>query len=137
MTLATRRFLSIDPQIEYELPPAQFLGLVHDGLVAYDRTTGSEGLRLVPDLALALPAPAAGGRTYAFRLRPELRYSDGRPVLASDFARAMVRLFRVSSPGAGFFTAVAGGQGCVRRPPTCSLAQGVRADARPARSCST
>jgi YVTN family beta-propeller protein len=128
VTLATRRFLSIDPQIDYELPPAQFLGLVHDGLVGYDRTTGAEGLRLVPDLALALPAPAAGGRTYAFRLRPGLRYSDGRPVLASDFARAMVRLFRVSSPGAGFFTGVAGGRACARRPATCSLAKGVRAD---------
>jgi YVTN family beta-propeller protein len=128
VTLASRRFSSVDPQIEYEMPAAQFLGLIYDGLVAYDHTTGAEGLRLVPDLAMSLPSPADGGRTYTFRLRPGLRYSDGRPVLASDFARGMSRLFRVSSPGAGFFTSLAGGRACARRPAACSLARGVRAD---------
>ena len=47
-------------------------------MVAWDHTEGPDGLELVPDLALKLPVPADDGRTYGFRLRPAIRYSDGR-----------------------------------------------------------
>src|SRR5262249_25338903 len=58
------RFGSIDPQIENQAPPAEFLGLVDDSLVAYDHTSGVEGLRLVPDLAVAIPQDTEGDRTF-------------------------------------------------------------------------
>ena len=41
--------------------------------------------------------------TYAFRIRPGIRYSDGQPLRAGDFRRAIERLFRVQSPGACYF----------------------------------
>ena len=59
--------------------PPQLHGLAYDALVAFNHTGGPRGLQLVPDLALALPTPSDGGRTYAFRLRAGIRYSDGRP----------------------------------------------------------
>jgi DNA-binding SARP family transcriptional activator/ABC-type transport system substrate-binding protein len=126
--LDSRRFGSIDPQIENEAPPAEFLGLVNDGLVAYDHTAGPEGLHLVPDLALAIPEAADGGRTFTFRLRPRIRYSTGRPVHASDFARGMKRLFRIHSPGRAFFDRLLGARSCAAHPARCQLSSGVVAD---------
>jgi YVTN family beta-propeller protein len=126
--LDSRRFGSIDPQIENEAPPAEFLGLVNDGLVAYDHTAGPEGLHLVPDLALAIPEAGDGGRTFTFRLRPRLRYSTGRLLQASDFVRGMQRLFRIHSPGATFFERLLGARSCTAHPARCQLSSGVIAD---------
>jgi len=66
--------------------PANVLGLSYDGLLAFSKSPSDPG-RLVPDLALAIPAPQDGGLTYTFRLRPGLRYWNGAPVRASDFMR--------------------------------------------------
>jgi peptide/nickel transport system substrate-binding protein len=126
--LDSRRFGSIDPQIENEAPPAEFLGLVNDGLVAYDHTAGPEGLHLVPDLALAIPEAVDGGRTFTFRLRPRIRYSTGRLVHASDFVRGMQRLFRIHSPGTAFFDRLLGARSCAAHPAGCQLSSGVIAD---------
>jgi len=82
----------------------------------------------VPDLALSVPQPTNGGRTYLFRLRPGIRYSDGHVVRASDFVRAAVRVYRIRSPGAPFFAELVGGRACLARPATCRLHQGVVAD---------
>jgi Bacterial extracellular solute-binding proteins, family 5 Middle len=88
--------------------PPQLHGLAYDALVAFDHTGGPQGLRLVPDLALALPTPSDGGRTYAFRLRAGIRYSDGRPLRAGDVRRAFERLYRLSSPITSHVGAIAG-----------------------------
>jgi DNA-binding SARP family transcriptional activator/ABC-type transport system substrate-binding protein len=121
------RFRSIDPQIDNEAPPAEFLGLVNDTLVAYDHTSGPEGLQLVPDLALAIPQETDGGRSYSFTLRKE-RYSTGRKLEATDFVRSMERLFRIGSPGAETFDHVVGARACMAHPTRCRLASGVIAD---------
>ena len=76
--LGLRRFFSIDPQVDDEATAPEYLGLAYDGLVAYDHAAGSNGLQLVPDLALGLPAPTDSGRTYVFQLRPGIRYWHGR-----------------------------------------------------------
>src|SRR5262249_40152492 len=71
--------------------------------------------------------PSDGGRTYTFRLR-RVSYSTGRPVLASDFVRGMQRLFRIHSPGAGFFDDLVGARPCIAHPARCRLPSGVIAD---------
>jgi YVTN family beta-propeller protein len=117
---------SIDPafnQVNY--PPPQFIGLANDTLVTFEHAAGPDGLQLVPDLALALPTPTHAGRMYAFRLRPGIRYSDGRPLRASDFRRGIERLFRVHSPGANNFTSIVGARRCARHPRSCDLSDGV------------
>jgi len=120
---------SIDPAFnQSNYPPPQFLGLADDTLVTFEHAAGPDGLHLVPDLALAVPAPTHAGRMYAFRLRPGIRYSDGRPLRASDFRRAIERLFRVGSPGAGNFATVVGGGRCARDPGSCDLSNGIVAD---------
>lgn len=76
---------SIDTAVAYFSNSWRILRMTGDGLVAFNQTSGLAGTQLLPDLAVSLPAPTGGGRTYAFRLRNGIRYSNGRPVKASDF----------------------------------------------------
>ena len=118
---------TIDPQVNYTAQYWQLFALAYDGLVAFRKVAGDRGNELVPDLADALPAPK-DGLTYAFHLRPGLRFSTGAPVLASDAAASFRRIFRVSSPTADtYYGAIAGARACLRAPDACVL-EGVEAD---------
>jgi peptide/nickel transport system substrate-binding protein len=119
---------SVDPAFYNVANNPQFTGLAYDGLVNFQQSPGADGLRLVPDLALAIPAPAGGGRTYTFRLRPAIRYSNGQPLRASDFRRAIERLFRVGSPGTSLYTGIAGASACAQHPASCDLSRGIVTD---------
>jgi YVTN family beta-propeller protein len=116
---------SVDPAFYNGANNPQFAGLAYDGLVNFQQSPGADGLRLVPDLALAIPAPADGGRTYAFRIRPAIRYSDGQPLRASDFRRSIERLFRVGSPGTSLYTGIVGAAACAQHPASCDLSRGI------------
>ena len=61
---------SIDPALLYPQMQAQFSAATYDTLVTFQKTGGSTGLQLVPDLALAAPTVSAGGTVYTFTLRP-------------------------------------------------------------------
>ena len=119
---------AVDPAFYYEAFNPQFTGLAYDPLVTFQESAGSNGLRLVPDLALAIPAPRDRGRTYAFRIRPHIRYSDGQPLRASDFRRGMERLFRVHSPARSLFSSIVGVAACTRHPAGCDLSRGIVTD---------
>jgi ABC-type transport system substrate-binding protein/DNA-binding SARP family transcriptional activator len=121
------RFATIDPALSFE-NDGQFTRLAYDSLVTFQAAPGPPGLRLLPDLAVGLPKPTNGGTTYAFRLRPGIRYSDGRPVRALDFRRAIERLFRMDSAGASYYEGVVGADACERRPRHCDLASGIQTD---------
>ncbi|MEJ1974656.1 MAG: ABC transporter substrate-binding protein [Acetobacteraceae bacterium] len=126
--LASASAGSIDPQINYTGQYWQLFTVVYDGLVAFRRAPGADGLTLVPDLADSVPAPTDDGLTYVFHMRPGLRFSDGRAVRASDAAASLRRIFRVVSPTAGsFYSAIAGAQACLAAPRACTL-PGVAAD---------
>ena len=109
---------TVDPAFYTSANNPQFTGLAYDSLVNFEQTTGAAGLRLVPDLAVSIPAPSDGGRTYAFRIRPGIRYSDGQPLRAGDFRRGVERLFRVRSPGAFLYGDLVGAGACEARPGT-------------------
>ena len=99
---------SLDPGISFTVPGWQTLWHVHLGLVGYKHAPGPEGAELVPYLAEELPEVSSDGRTYAFRLREGLRYSDGKPVKASDFEASIKRLFVLDSLGRDFFRSIEG-----------------------------
>ena len=113
-----------------DLPPPQLLGLTNDGLVTLNHVAGPEGTRLVPDLALALPAPTDGGRTYTFRLRPGIRYSTGALVRPRDVTRSFERLFQLGGAGAPYYQAISGAATCRKAPAGCDLSRGIVADDR-------
>jgi peptide/nickel transport system substrate-binding protein len=77
-------------------------------LLTYRHADGKAGSEVIPALARALPEVSGDGLTYRFQLRRGLRYSDGKPVVATDFKRAVERLFRLNSSGSPFFTDIVG-----------------------------
>lgn len=101
------------------------LNLTGDGLTAYRRVDGAMGTTLVPDLAVSIPTPTDGGRTYTFQLRRGVRYSDGETVGPADFRRAIERLFRLSQAPPPYYDAIVGAGACRRRPMACDLSQGI------------
>jgi peptide/nickel transport system substrate-binding protein len=108
----------------------QLLDLVYDGLVAYSRVGGPGGSILVPDLAQSVPRPSDGGRTYVFRLRRGLRFSDGRALRPSDVRASFERSFEIEHYTVfPLYTHIVGAAGCAYRR-RCDLARGVVADDR-------
>ena len=131
LTLLHTRPISIDPALHLDLFPPVSDDLTRSGLVTYNHVAGPAGIQLVPNLAVSLPVPTDAGRTYTFRLRSGVRYSDGREVRAGDFRRAMERLFSLRSPGADVFANIVGAEACVASSSTvCDLSRGIVTDDR-------
>jgi YVTN family beta-propeller protein len=118
---------SIDPVLQYPSSGPVFPQATYDTLVTFQKTGGSTGLQLVPDLALAMPAVSAGGTVYSFTLRPGLRYSTGRPVLAGDFRYAFERVMDLNAQAASFLGGIVGAASCTPGKP-CDLARGIITD---------
>jgi peptide/nickel transport system substrate-binding protein len=121
---------SPDPQINYTLQEWQLLIISHDGLLAFKRTSGTEGTKIVPDLATEVPKPQNGGKTYVFHIRKGIKFSNGNELKPSDVKYTFERLFKIGqSPNAGtWYNVIVGGDACVKTPATCNLSQGVVAD---------
>ena len=120
----------LEPASYGDLTADALLSLAYDGLVAYRRAGGATFGPLVGALATDVPRPSPDGRTYVFKLRPKLRYSDGSPVRPEDFRASLEALFR-RDPGLGsYYQGIVGGQRCARRPARCDLSAGIVSDAR-------
>ena len=95
--------------------------------MAFKRAAGTEGTKIVPDLAQSLPKPTDGGKTYTFTLRPGIKFSNGQPVTGQDVKATFERLFKIgNSPNAGtWYNVIEGGDACVKTPKTCDLSKGI------------
>jgi peptide/nickel transport system substrate-binding protein len=94
---------SLDPGKGFTTQDAEINWLVHTGLTTYQHVNGKAGTTLIPGLATALPKISAGGKTYTATLRKGLKFSDGTPVKASDFPRAIERAITIPWGGSGHF----------------------------------
>ena len=127
-------FDTFDPATAYVPESWAVLGLTNDGLIGFPRVGGLAGAALVPDLAASLPTPTEGGRTYTFRLRPNVRYSTGAAVQPMDFRRAIERVFSAhlvnGNPSAGirYYSGIVGAGACTPAEP-CDLSRGIEVDA--------
>jgi peptide/nickel transport system substrate-binding protein len=61
-------------------------------LMGYPSRPPPAGLRLRPELADGPPVVSRNGKTYTFTVRRDARFSDGTPVTARAFARALERI---------------------------------------------
>ena len=120
---------SIDPAIADTTDSVPLLGNAYDGLTTLRRTGGAAGTQLLPDLAAALPQPTESGTSYTFRLRPGIRYSDGSPLRAADFRRALMRDLELNSPWAPPFAHLAGAEACIHHR-RCDLSRSVIVEGR-------
>ena len=120
---------TIDPQINYTARYWQLYQFVYDGLLAFKKVSGDEGSTLVPDLAEAIPTAADEGRTYTFKLRKGIRFSNGKELTVKDAVASFQRIFKVSSPTSGtFYAGIVGADACLKEPASCTLAGGVVGD---------
>jgi peptide/nickel transport system substrate-binding protein len=100
----------MDPGLSYSVQGWGIMWNVYLGLLTYKHVDGPEGAELIPGLAEDLPEISEDGLTYSFTLREGLKYSDGSAVKASDFPATIKRLFRIDSPGVGFYTNIVGAE---------------------------
>ena len=98
----------LDPGLSYTVEGWGIMWNVYLPLLGYKHVNGPDGATIVPYLAQDLPKVSADGKTYSLTLRKGLKYSDGTPVKASDFAATIERDFKVDSPGVGFFGNIVG-----------------------------
>jgi peptide/nickel transport system substrate-binding protein len=94
---------SLDPALASTPDAHEALWLVYTPPLTYRRSSAD----LVPGLAEHMPKLSDEGRLYSFSMRRGIRYSDGTPLRASDFARTIERVRRLRSPGASLFRNVA------------------------------
>jgi peptide/nickel transport system substrate-binding protein len=98
----------VDPQLSYTVEGWEVLYNTYTPLLTYKHAKGEEGTQVVPGLAEAMPEISADGKTYKLKLRPNMKYSDGTPIKASDFAYAIQRLFKADSGGSVFYEPIVG-----------------------------
>jgi peptide/nickel transport system substrate-binding protein len=95
---------SLDPQFGYTTQAAEADNMVYTPLLDYAFKSGTAGTQLQPALASAMPTVSANGLTYTVQLRQGLKYSDGTPVVASNFTHAVERAIKTPWGGSSFLT---------------------------------
>jgi peptide/nickel transport system substrate-binding protein len=99
---------SLDPALAYTSNSWEPLWLVYTAPLTYRHAEGQEGTELIPGVAEALPEISADGKTYEFKVREGLKYSNGKPVKASDFEHTIKRVLNLESGGTYLFEGIEG-----------------------------
>jgi peptide/nickel transport system substrate-binding protein len=101
---------NMDPALSFTPSAWALLDTVCARLMSYPDKRAPAGLRLQPEVAAAPPTVSRDLKTFTFRLRKDFRFSDGSPVRASAFARAINRTLAplMKSPGALFTREIVG-----------------------------
>jgi ABC-type transport system substrate-binding protein len=99
---------SFDPALGQNLTAWDCLTeLVYFGsLMAYDKQFGGP----VPNLAAAPPAVSKDGKTLTFKIRPGVKFHNGRAIVAGDFKYAWERMLnpKMQSWGASYLSSIVG-----------------------------
>jgi peptide/nickel transport system substrate-binding protein len=96
---------TLDPQVGYDWQNWSVIKSIFDGLMDYEPGTTV----LTPDLAESYTV-SEDGLTYTFKLRPGVKFHNGRPMTAADVKWSLERAVNpaTQSPGGGYFSAIAG-----------------------------
>lgn len=95
---------SLDPDFGYTTQAIEADNMVYTPLLTYAFKEGTAGTQLQPGLAEALPTVSSDQKTYTVTIRSGLKFSDGTPLVASDFTHAIERSIKISWGGKSFFT---------------------------------
>jgi peptide/nickel transport system substrate-binding protein len=98
----------LDPALSHTLEGWTATYDTYIPLLTYAHESGQAGGKVIPGLATALPKVSDGGKTYALTLRKGLKYSNGEPVVASDFTHSLERAFILNSGGSPFYEGIVG-----------------------------
>ncbi len=100
----------LDPALSYTVNGWEPMWLVYTPLLTYAHEEGTAGAEVIPGLAEDLPEISEDKKTYTLTLRDGLTYSDGTPVVASDFERTIQRVLNLESGGAPFYESIEGAE---------------------------
>jgi len=97
---------TLDPAIGYDTTSWLFEQMIFNTLVDYD-----DSGHIVPELARSW-SESADGRVVTFQLRDDVRFSNGRRLVAADFKFSLERVLRpqTRSQGVEFFRTIAGAE---------------------------
>lgn len=84
---------TFDPTDIYYVDGNQIAKLMYRALTQYKLDPKTQKPILVPDLAEDLGTKSADGLTWTFKLKQGIKYMDGTPVKAADYAYAIKRSF--------------------------------------------
>jgi peptide/nickel transport system substrate-binding protein len=101
-------FGAIEPALVGSNDGLQVMSATQLGLISLSER--ASGPRFLPYAAARLPTISRDGKTYAFRIRPDLRFSDGSRVTARNFVAGLERLLdpRLHASRAFLFDDVSG-----------------------------
>jgi peptide/nickel transport system substrate-binding protein len=120
---------TLDPQVNYTLQYWNLFQATYDGLLAFTKAGGDAAFNVVPDIAERIPTPTNGGKTWVFKIRKGIRFSNGKEVTPADVVASFRRIFKVKSPtSGGFYAGIVGADACLKKPATCTLKGGVSAN---------
>ena len=96
---------TLDPAVGYDWVNWSMIKSLYSRLMDYEPGTPN----LVPSIAESFTV-SPDGPTYTFKLRPSVKFSNGRAVVASDVKYSIERAVdpKTQGPGAGFFGAIQG-----------------------------
>ena len=120
---------ALDPAVSRSPEAREALWLVYTPPLTYRRAEGAKGTELIPGLAEELPTVSEDGETYTFTIRGGLRYSDGKPVRATDFEHTIKRVLRLGA-GARLFSGIEGAENYADGPSADADIRGIAADDR-------
>jgi oligopeptide transport system substrate-binding protein len=96
LILSGTRPLTLDPHLSGDAASNEYVVEIFSGLMAFD-----PDLNLIPDTAESYEI-SKDGLVYTFKIRPEARFQDGKPVRAEDFKWSFER---ACDPATGSHTA--------------------------------
>ena len=99
---------SLDPQEGYTTSAGEADWIAYTPLLTYAHQNGLAGTVIIPGLATSLPVITGGGEIYTMTLRKGLEYSNGAPVVASDFKFAVERALRLNWGASSFLQPIVG-----------------------------
>jgi oligopeptide transport system substrate-binding protein len=83
---------TLDPAQVSALTDGDIIQKIYAGLVKQVYSDKTHLFTVVPDLAAAMPTISKDGLTYTFKIRPDAKFSDGKPVTAQDFVWSFQRV---------------------------------------------
>ena len=97
---------TLDPAIGYDWQNWSIIKSLFSRLLDYEPGTTN----LVPDLATEMPKISADGKTFEFNIRDDVKFHNGRLLVAEDVKYSIERAVnpKTQSPGAGFFASIDG-----------------------------
>ena len=98
---------TLDPAIGYDWQNWSMIKSIFGRLLDYEPGT----TKLKPDLAESYEI-SEDGKTYTFKLRPGIKFHNGRTVTVEDVKYSLERMLnpKTKSPGQGFYTSIKGFQ---------------------------